>query len=335
NLVPPVPGVPVTHPLTFFHNGSAGYSDVGFAVTMMGIPVPLRYDNPELIYSFPLTTGSTWSSQSSVSIALPGLGAYYTSRQRSGVADGWGTLVTPYGTFQVIRVKSVLEEFDSIYIDSLGTGIPVHRSITQYQWLGKGQGVPLLEIDQEGPGATAYYRDHYHPLNGGMTVSIGPDTSVCPGSQLTLTAQVAGGFGPYHFIWSNFDTTKSITLTVDSSETIGVLAIDAVNDIAIGQVRITANCPGIEEKSWHSVEFFPNPSRGIIYALIPGSGTLQRFEISSLDGRKVLSGYPEPVSSQLFMIHAGGISPGEYLVRIWAGNKLYGGKIVLTTGNHP
>jgi len=75
------------------------------------------------------------------------------------MVDGWGNLITPYGTFQTIRIKSQWVENDSVYLDSLGLGFPIVRNVTEYKWMGKNQGEPLLQITEEGLMKTAMYRD--------------------------------------------------------------------------------------------------------------------------------------------------------------------------------
>jgi hypothetical protein len=53
-------------------------------------------------------------------------------------------LHTPYGSFQTLRLKSEVFEYDSIYLDTLGQGIVLNRNYIEYKWLGTGRGLPLL-----------------------------------------------------------------------------------------------------------------------------------------------------------------------------------------------
>jgi hypothetical protein len=156
------PGLPFTDFFTFFRKTPSIYADAGFAFSLSGIPVPLKYDQPDIHYTFPCTAGSTWSSASVAAISMPGLAYFGTSRNRTSVVDGWGQLTTPFGTFETIRVKSEIVEYDSLYADTLGFGIPVTRNITEYKWLGKGQGLPLLQINEENLTTTVVYRDNIY-----------------------------------------------------------------------------------------------------------------------------------------------------------------------------
>jgi hypothetical protein len=87
-------------------------------------------------------------------------------KKRKNTVDGWGTLKTPYGTFQALRVKSEVSEMDTAYLDTLQTTFPaLNRKYTEYKWLVKGYGVPVLEITDEGPSISIIYIDSLRILN--------------------------------------------------------------------------------------------------------------------------------------------------------------------------
>jgi hypothetical protein len=154
-----VPGAPITDAYRFFRNSSASFNDEGFAFTVNDIPVPLRFDDPDIIYKFPVNYGNADSSFSGVEFGLPNLGFISIDRKRVNTADGWGTLTTSFGTFDVLRLKSRVIENDSIYIDSLDFGTSLQRDYIEYKWLANGFKAPLLQITEEGPLVTAIWMD--------------------------------------------------------------------------------------------------------------------------------------------------------------------------------
>jgi hypothetical protein len=81
------------------------------------------------------------------------------SKFRKNTVDGWGTLTTPYGEFQTLRVKTEITEYDSLYSDSLGMGIPMTRNIIEYKWWANGYHEPVLVVSAEGFLITASYID--------------------------------------------------------------------------------------------------------------------------------------------------------------------------------
>jgi len=154
-----IPGAPLTDAYRFFRKSTASYNDVGFAFTITDIPVPLRFNSPDIIYKFPLAFGNADSSFSGVQFGIPDLGYISIDRKRVNKADGWGTLTTSYGTFDVLRLKSRVIETDSIYIDSLGFGTALERDYIEYKWLANGFRAPLLQITEEGPLVTVAWID--------------------------------------------------------------------------------------------------------------------------------------------------------------------------------
>lgn len=154
-----IPGFPVTDPYRFYKNSSNAYLDAGMAVTFSGVPIPMKYDSPDVVYDLPLNYSDVYSSTSVFQSQIPMIGYIYSKRERSSIVDGWGTLITPFGEFEVLRVLSEIYEHDSIYLDSLGLGFPAERNYTEYKWLAKGTGLPLLQISQEGLLLNASYLD--------------------------------------------------------------------------------------------------------------------------------------------------------------------------------
>lgn len=231
NLAMPVEGLEfvdlqVTDAYEFYRNTTGEYVRAGYAATIMGIPLPLKYDVPERIYKFPLSVNSTPdSSISTFEIQYPLVAYFYQYKKRVNSVDGSGILVTPYGSFNTLRVKSVIYERDSLYLDSLQTGIPIIRNITEYRWLSPDFPVPLLTITQEGLSYSVQYIDSVRNIIP-LIVSLGNDITICEGDEVTLTAQVEGGNPPYTYIWSNLSTTESITISPDETTTYTVMVCD-------------------------------------------------------------------------------------------------------------
>ncbi len=258
-----IPGIAFTDYYDFYKEQNASYTSVGFGITINSIPVPIEYDNPELLYSFPLTSNSEAdSSESSFNINIPDLGYYETYRKRVNKVDGWGTLTTPLGTFQTLRIKSTLVTYDSIYIDSLQTGIPVSRTITEYKWLGNGFGRPILVVSKEGilPATAEYLAEELLPLS----VDAGPDVTITEGEEIELNATVAGGSSPYGIIWSNGAIGNIATVSPDTTTTYSVNVVDASLQYASDEVTVFVN-PGTYQQviellpGWNGLSLFISP----------------------------------------------------------------------------
>jgi hypothetical protein len=145
-----IPGFEVSDPYEFYKKSSSEYKMVGYGITMNGIPIPNKFENADVIYHFPISYSTVDSSYSSYEFDIPTLGYLGGWKKRVNYCDGWGTLTTPFGTFQTLRLKSEIIQFDSIYIDSLGLGLPITRNFTEYKWLGNDFGLPLCKVMDDG-----------------------------------------------------------------------------------------------------------------------------------------------------------------------------------------
>ncbi len=145
---------------SFYKNTSSSFVCLGRGAELSGIPTPVKYDNPEILYSFPMNIGNQDSSTSTWNISIPGIGSLYETINRKNFVDGWGNLKTPFGAFDVMRIKSIVNTIDSVYSDSLlHGGIKIPRTSTEYKWLAKGMGIPILQITKSGMTTTVNYRD--------------------------------------------------------------------------------------------------------------------------------------------------------------------------------
>jgi hypothetical protein len=332
--VPSFPGLPISSPFTFYEKSAGAYKNLGFAFTINtpGFPLPwtAKYDTADEYYAFPLTISSSWNSTSSVDINIPGLASYYTTRTRTNIVDGWGTVITPWGSFQTIRVKSHLIEFDSIYIDTLGTGIPIVRDITQFKWLAKGKGIPVLQINQEGQASTAIYRDFYRQPVQPLNVDLGPDTSVYKGTTITITANTSGGTPPYSFIWSTLDLTPTITVTIDTLKRFSVVVIDGNNNAGFGTKLVSLKFPpGIDERTSEPLKVNPNPSDGRFKIRLPVHTNAMTLCILTMQGDPRKEIPVEPSATGMYEFSLQDLPSGMYIIQLFDGQHWYRGKLIL------
>ncbi|MEI6694816.1 MAG: T9SS type A sorting domain-containing protein [Bacteroidota bacterium] len=131
----------------FYKTTTTAYNLVGYAAEINSLPIPLKYNIADRLFKFPLNFGNIDSTASVATLSVPSLGYFNESKKRKNTVDGWGMLTTPYGSFAVLRVKSVIYQRDSLSLDTIPFPIPaIIRNITEYKWVGKNNGIPLLEI---------------------------------------------------------------------------------------------------------------------------------------------------------------------------------------------
>ena len=154
--LPPGTPLPISNTYQFYATSAAttpaqDFRSVGFGASLGGTTVPVTYASQaqqDVIYRFPLSFASRADSSSSffsTPAAVATTGYLSQKRKRVNRPDAWGTLVTPFGTFQTVRVVTKLIDHDSLSFGGVSQGfdVPVTR---EYKWLAKTQHVPVLTI---------------------------------------------------------------------------------------------------------------------------------------------------------------------------------------------
>lgn len=157
--MPSIPMIDITEPYTFYKNNYYRFGIVGLGAKYNGFSIPAKFDHADVLLRFPLTFGSKDSSDAQLGIGIPNLGYYAEKRHRVNHVDGWGTLYLPTDTFEVIRVKSVIQYYDSIYIDSLGFGMGFDRIETEYKWYSDSSRMPVLQVIKRNQNTSVRYYD--------------------------------------------------------------------------------------------------------------------------------------------------------------------------------
>lgn len=150
---------------TYIHNGrvfsknsSDSISTIGYHLAVNGVSHAIRSDTIETRYKFPLNFGNTYSSKGYTNLEFiyylsgyPDLHAIWRQhRLRNSNVDGWGTITTPYGTFEALRISHQITEKDSIMSEEpdgtlTWTELPVSNS-TIYEWWTTDKLEPVLRV---------------------------------------------------------------------------------------------------------------------------------------------------------------------------------------------
>lgn len=153
-----VGNLPISDAYEYYNYASADsrleIKGFGANVTIPGqpiaLPLPAIYTSPDVIYKFPLAFGNNDSSLSGYSVTIP-LGApigdieFKRKQKRVNEADGWGSITTPAGTFDVLRVKSSIDRIDSIITVIAPLGFP--SKLVEIKWLGSTKKIPVFQVN--------------------------------------------------------------------------------------------------------------------------------------------------------------------------------------------
>lgn len=144
-------GISIESPVGFVRVTSSDVRNTGMGLVMNGIEVPMAADTIDTEFVLPMNYTDSWNSNSYMYVDLnPAFnGIFVRHQQRSSEVDGWGAVTTPFGTFDVLRVRSFLTFQDSAYVD-LGFGgtwleLPTPDQV-EYTWWSDNNKVPILRI---------------------------------------------------------------------------------------------------------------------------------------------------------------------------------------------
>lgn len=183
NQTPPTfgNGLTVTEYYDFYKKSSSYYRKAGFGAMINSVPTPVKYDNPEIFYSFPLNYNYQDSSVSNFGLTVPSFGYFGQTINHKYIVDGWGTLTIPYGTFQALRVKTTINITDTIYYDALMYGIKINRPTNyEYYWIAKSLQGHALKITQAGIGYSAEFLDSLSYTTNVQTIGNNIDFKIFP-----------------------------------------------------------------------------------------------------------------------------------------------------------
>jgi hypothetical protein len=230
--------ISITQVFNYFKKATDRYDQVGFGATISGIPTSIKYDEIDHIYRFPMALGNEDSCTFRYQVTLPTLGWLKTVGQRKNNVDAWGTLNLPFGaTYPVLRVRSEINQIDSVHIDQFNFTFGTPRNTIEYKWLSPGFGEPVLQINTT-----------INAFNGNETVS-----SV----RLKYTADPNAGLSP---LWAEnvslypnpgVETLNVSGLPVELGTTLVVYSV-------LGQELL--RIPATGGKAWADVSSLPNGS---------------------------------------------------------------------------
>lgn len=125
----------------------------GAGMTISNIPVPSYYSDKDELYKFPMTYpkyDSTTFKFSTLSTTLIPI-KYTKAGYRVTVVDGWGSITTPYGTENCLRLITTEYSKDTTILTLPIPNLPpikigVNNYQRSYQWLTLNSKIPYMEI---------------------------------------------------------------------------------------------------------------------------------------------------------------------------------------------
>ena len=124
---------------------------IGYSIKVSGFDVAFKSDTIETKYKFPMDYQQSFTTKGFTFIDLNPASDFKVKQYRNvtSTVDGYGQLILPFGTFDVLRLKREINEIDSIYQSFFGApswfGAPPIQT-TEYEWIGQNKKDVLLKI---------------------------------------------------------------------------------------------------------------------------------------------------------------------------------------------
>ncbi|MGB0391271.1 MAG: T9SS type A sorting domain-containing protein, partial [Salibacteraceae bacterium] len=141
--------VTMSNNFLFSKTENSKWSEIGIGTTVSGIPLPTKYTDIKTKLNLPLNYGDQNSDDYSYEITIPAVGVIGQEGTLNYVVDGWGTLITPGGTFQTLRVKTTTVGSDTIYLNLLSFGLRIPSTEIIYEWYAPNKGFPVLTVTEQ------------------------------------------------------------------------------------------------------------------------------------------------------------------------------------------
>jgi hypothetical protein len=238
-----IPAINLTDVYTFYSKSSAKFIAEGLGIKINNIPVPNFFSDEDELYFFPLNYTDRDSSTfrfSTISNTLIPF-QYIKQGHRITEADGWGSITTPYGTANCLRVVTTQYSIDTIKgninlpivgLTPFAFGFKNYQR--SYQWLTLGEHIPYFEVSGNINNGTfnatqAKYRDvkistvGIKDLEQELAISLFPNpvtnqlTILTPKNKSTITLQIVDLQGKevlFQELAHNFETINQYKIDV-------------------------------------------------------------------------------------------------------------------------
>lgn len=150
-----VPSISITDVYNFYSKTSTKFITEGLGLKLNGVPVPNFFSNEDELYFFPLNYSDRDSSTFRFSTLSNTLIPFQYVKQgyRITEADGWGTITTPHGTENCLRIITTQYSIDTIkgtitlpFVGATPFSFGFPNYVRSYQWLTITEKIPYFEV---------------------------------------------------------------------------------------------------------------------------------------------------------------------------------------------
>lgn len=314
----------------------------GFTVDLGGTftQAVIVYQQPDTIMRFPVQYTDAWTSRIKFGIDLSPAGQnviLQSNQSRTTTIDGWGTVYTPYDTFEnVLRLRSDVLRLDTIVSDT-GT-LALKTNQVEYMWLDTLYALPVMkatglmtEDDSVIITTVEYIYERTCPVPTWM-VDAGSDVFYLDTSgMVTIDFNILNSnadvydwdLGDGQFAQTSGSLSHTYTSVGDYSVVIGGCMTNClplntcgfqIVDFLI--IDSTTSITPIDGKSV-GVNIFPNPADDYLTVSLPPALGRHNYQIVDIFGRPLATGL---IDHNFFQIGTKSLTSGMYTLRLSPSN---------------
>ncbi len=301
----------------FFNSSNSKYEAIGTGFQYASLPLPQsgKHSNSDIIYALPLeyndNDSDTYNIEIPISLAGFPIGKLIRSGERKTVVDGWGKITTPYAKdVECIRVKSIIDGFDSISISTLNVDFGFPSSTIEYKWLSKTERIPMLSVTGTQNGRTFIpseirYRDMPRDIAPPGSINVlfeADDTTPVTGQIVQLTNKTEGFIQNYTWTITPETGFKYVTGNTANDENPKVQFSDpgkytvklvvgnffrSDSATQVDYINVSRNA-GVGPVPHTEINIYPNPASDVLNVFIPENQGSFKLEVSDVTGRTLL-----------------------------------------------
>ena len=289
----------------------------GFTVDLGGTltSAVIVYNSPDTLINFPVEYGNEWTSHITWALDLSATGqniAYSSSQSRTTSIDSWGTLITPYDTFEnIVRLRSEIQRQDTLITDSIS--VPISLTQVEYMWFDTNYTLPVMtangiatdstdiissvqyiyEATCQAPtwSADSDLEVYYIDTSGSVTVNFEITNANANEYQWDFgdgtVETTTGNVSHTYFAAGNYAVAVSGCMT--NCLPINSCTFDIIDFEIIDTLTSVPVIPGEDL----GITFYPNPVKESLSIKIPDELGAQQYHVFDITGRKIEDGILE------------------------------------------
>jgi|688.fasta_scaffold96338_1 hypothetical protein len=319
--------IQATDAYSFFRNAQSVYVNTGRAFSVQGIPLTQTWR--DTVYRFPLAYNTKDSCVWITSEVNALIATIKSTGKRVNEVDAWGTITTPYGTFDCIRVKSILRITDTIRTSFIPIAFPLTQNITEYKWITNNEKIPVFEIIvQTGMGGqtTIKYRDIYRAqaFNNKARFMANKRNFIANNIDTCILNDISTN-NPQSWLWTITPNTFRFVNGTDNTTQRPEILFDEAGSYSISLRAgyrggfddttytdyITVGINGLNQVQHNiSVRIFPNPATNLLH--IESDKTISHYSLIDLQGRMIT--HAESINENSSVIDVSNLQKGMYML---------------------